>query len=178
MGRNNLKNSNLPPFKMKKLLLLAAVVTGLTVSAQDYKGHYGIGLAVGEPSGFSIKKFNNSSEAFQYTIGYSTGENSGINLGVDFLLHNYDYISAERGSIPLYYGLGVHVKSYENENQIYARAPLGIAYELHELPLDVFFEFSPGLAVVPTPSLVMNFGIGGRLYFDIKRAAEKLDEAI
>ena len=163
---------------MKKLLLLAAVITGLSVSAQDYKGHYGIGLAVGEPSGFSIKKFNNSSEAFQYTVGYSTGQNSGINLGVDFLLHNYDYISAERGSIPLYYGLGIHVKSYENENQIYARAPLGIAYELHDLPLDIFFEFSPGLAVVPAPSLVMNFGIGGRFYFDVKRAVEKLDEAI
>ena len=50
---------------MKKLLLLAALTIGLSASAQDYKGHYGIGLAVGEPSGFSIKKFNNSSEAFQ-----------------------------------------------------------------------------------------------------------------
>ena len=82
---------------MKKLFLLEALTIGLSASAQDYKGHYGIGLAVGEPSGFSIKKFNNSSEAFQYTVGYSTGQNSGINLGVDFLLHNYDYISAERG---------------------------------------------------------------------------------
>jgi hypothetical protein len=44
--------------------------------------------------------------------------------------------------------------------------------------LDIFFEFSPGLAVIPTPSLVMNFGIGGRFYFDVKRAVEKLDEAI
>lgn len=178
MGRNYVNNSNLPPIIMKKLLLLSAIIFGLSASAQDYKGHYGIGLAVGEPSGFSIKKFNNSSEAFQYTIGYSVGENSGINIGVDYLLHNYDYISAERGSIPLYYGLGVHVKSYENNSQVYARVPLGIAYELHELPLDIFFEFSPGLAVIPTPSLVMNFGIGGRFYFDVKRAVKKLDEAI
>ncbi|HCP41822.1 MAG TPA: hypothetical protein DIT65_08495 [Cryomorphaceae bacterium] len=163
---------------MKKLVLLAALVTGLSASAQDYKGHYGIGFVIGKPSGFSIKKFNNSREALQYTVGYNTDQNSEINLGVDFLLHNYDYIRAERGSIPLYYGLGVHVRSYENKSQIYARVPLGISYELNDLPLDIFFEFCPGLAVVPTPSLVINYGVGGRFFFDVKHTAEKIDGAI
>ena len=49
---------------MKKTLLLVVFAMAFTAAAQDYKGHYGIGLALGEPSGFSIKKFNNNNEAF------------------------------------------------------------------------------------------------------------------
>jgi hypothetical protein len=165
---------------MRKIILLFALALGLNVSAQDYKGHYGIGLALGEPSGFSIKKFNNNSEAFQYTLGYSTvkGE-EGINIGADFLMHNYDFITAEKGRIPFYYGAGVHLKSYNNAgNQIYARVPLGVAYEVADFPFDVFFEFAPGIAVIPKPELVTNFAIGGRFYFDLGKARQAVEERI
>jgi len=165
---------------MKKIILLFTLAIGLSAAAQDYKGHYGIGLALGEPSGFSIKKFNNNSEAFQYTFGYSTvkGE-EGINIGADFLLHNYDFITAEKGSIPFYYGAGIHLKSYNNAgNQIYARVPLGVAYEVADFPFDVFFEFAPGIAVIPKPELVTNFAIGGRFYFDLNKARQVVEERI
>lgn len=163
---------------MKKLILLTALIAGFAASAQDYKGHYGFGLALGEPSGFSIKKFNNSAQAFQYTLGYSLVQGQqGINVGVDYLLHNYDFITAEKGAIAFYYGLGAHLKSY-NQTMVYARVPLGLTYEFHDLPLDVFFEFAPGVSVLPSPGLVANFGIGGRVYFDFRKAVEKLDEAI
>lgn len=165
---------------MKKLWIVLALATGLSAAAQDYKGHYGIGLALGEPSGFSIKKFNNRAEAFQYTVGYSfVSGQEGLNVGADYLLHNYDFITAEKGKIPFYYGAGVHIKSYKNAgNQLYARVPLGVAYEMNDLPLDIFFEFAPGVAVLPTPSLVTNFAIGGRVYFDVKKAVNKIDEAL
>ena len=88
-------------------------------------------------------------------------------MGVDFLLHDYSFINADKGSIPLYYGLGAHIKSYENERQVYARVPLGVAYEFRDYPADIFFEFSPGIAVIPSPELVINVGVGGRFYFDI-----------
>jgi hypothetical protein len=158
---------------MKKVALAIALTLSVMASAQDYKGRYGIGIALGEPSGFSIKKFNNNSEAFQYTLGYSTIEGrEGINVGADFLLHNYDFITAEKGKIPFYYGAGIHLKSYNKAgNQIYARVPLGLAYEVTDLPLDIFFEFAPGIAVIPEPSLVTNFAIGGRFYFDLNKAS-------
>jgi len=163
---------------MKRALLVIALLGTLTASAQDYKGHYGIGLALGEPSGFSIKKFNNHSEAFQYTLGYSTVDGKeGINIGADFLLHNYDFITAEKGKIPFYYGAGIHIKSYNNAgNQIYARVPLGLAYEVSNFPFDVFFEFAPGIAVIPEPELVTNFAIGGRFYIDLKKARRAGEE--
>ena len=165
---------------MKKVALAIALTLSVMASAQDYKGQYGIGLALGEPSGFSIKKFNNNSEAFQYTLGYSTIEGrEGINVGADFLLHNYDFITAEKGKIPFYYGAGIHLKSYNKAgNQIYARVPLGLAYEVTDLPLDIFFEFAPGIAVIPEPSLVTNFAIGGRFYFDLNKARRAVEERI
>lgn len=166
--------------KMKKALVLVVLALTFNAAAQDYKGHYGIGLALGEPSGFSIKKFNNNNEAFQYTLGYSAVKGQeGINIGADYLLHNYEIITAEKGRIPFYYGGGVHLKSYNAAgNQLYARVPLGVAYESVEFPIDVFFEFAPGIAVLPSPALVTNFAIGARFYFDVRKAVEKIDEAI
>ena len=165
---------------MKKLFTVATILIGLQVVAQDYKGHYGIGLALGEPSGFSVKKFTDGTQAFQYMVGYSlkSGE-EGLNLGVDYLLHNYDIITAEKGSIPLYYGLGIHLKSHNGDgSQLYARVPLGVAYEISDFPADLFFEFAPGIAVLPAPELVTNFAIGGRFYFDIKRAVKKIENVL
>ena len=179
MGRNTI-NPEFIHSLMKRALLVIAFLGTVTASAQDYKGHYGIGLALGEPSGFSIKKFNNHSEAFQYTLGYSTVDGKeGINIGADFLLHNYDFITAEKGKIPFYYGAGIHMKSYNNAgNQIYARVPLGLAYEVSNFPFDVFFEFAPGIAVIPEPELVTNFAIGGRFYFDLNKARRAVEERI
>ena len=111
---------------MKKTLLLVVFAMAFTAAAQDYKGHYGIGLALGEPSGFSIKKFNNNNEALQYTLGYSAVKGQeGINIGADYLLHNYDFITAEKGRIPFYYGGGIHLKSYNDAgNQLSMRGCL------------------------------------------------------
>ena len=165
---------------MKKTLLLVVFAMAFTAAAQDHKGHYGIGLALGEPSGFSIKKFNNNNEAFQYTLGYSAVKGQeGINIGADYLLHNYDFITAEKGRIQFYYGGGIHLKSYNDAgNQLYARVPLGVAYEADDLPVDVFFEFAPGVSVLPSPALVTNFAIGARFYFDVRKAVEKIYDAI
>ena len=110
---------------------------------------------------------------------WRTHKLQGINIGADFLLHNYDFITAEKGSIPFYYGAGIHLKSYNNAgNQIYARVPLGVAYEVADFPFDIFFEFAPGIAVIPKPELVTNFAIGGRFYFDLNKARQVVEERI
>ena len=184
MGRHAFNPRQLYSKKMKKTLLLVVFAMAFTAAAQDYKGHYGIGLLIGEPIGISIKKFNNTNEAFQYTLGYSlVDEKQGVNIGADYLLHNYDIITAERGRIPFYYGGGIHFKSYNNEgNQLYTRVTLGVAYEAVDFPVDVFFEFAPGLSLLRTSGesdlVVPNYGIGARFYFDVKKAVEKIEEAI
>lgn len=164
---------------MKKVLFLLAFAFSCQLSAQEYKNHYGVGLALGEPSGFSVKKFNSNTQAFQYTLGYSTASGAqGINLGMDYLMHNYHMITADKGSIPVYWGLGAHFKSYNGGNVLYARVPLGVAYEFNDLPADIFFEFAPGISVLPSPGLVTNFAIGGRFYFDFKQAAREIENAL
>ena len=153
---------------MKQITLSLALLTVLSTSAQNFNKPYGVGMAIGEPSGFSVKKFNNTNQAFQFTLGYSTTRNSGINLGVDFLLHDRSFITTDKGYVPLYYGFGAHIKSYKSESQVYARVPLGVAYEFNNYPADIFFEFSPGIAVIPSPELVINVGVGGRFYFYLR----------
>ena len=57
MGRHTFNPRQLHLKKMKKALVLVVLALTFNAAAQDYKGHYGIGLALGEPSGFSIKKW-------------------------------------------------------------------------------------------------------------------------
>ena len=167
---------------MKKLLTVAVLLIGLQALSQDYKGHYGVGIALGVPYGFSVKKFIDGEHAFQYTLGYSfVTDNESLVFGADYLLHNYDIITAEKGRISLYYGFGLFLsydRSESSKGEVYARIPLGVAYEISDFPADVFFEFAPGIAVFPTPSIVTNFAIGGRFYFDIKRAVNKIEDVL
>ena len=95
---------------MKKLLLTCFVLLGLQLSAQIETGTVGAGLSLGSPSGFSFKTFNSETEAYQFTLGYNMSEsNLSFNLGADLLRHNYNYVSAAKARIGLYYGLGVHL---------------------------------------------------------------------
>lgn len=163
-----------PLVRMTRIPALAATLL-LSLAAlgqhQDYKRNLGFGLVLGDPSAISLKKFHNSTEAMQYTIGYSLAEqNLGISLGVDYLHHNYSTITALHGSIPLYVGAGAYLGMYKTLSAG-VRVPLGVAYEFNELPLDVFLQAAPGVALLPSPGLSLSFGLGARIYLDLKPPA-------
>ena len=165
MGRYNTHNLNLFS-RMKKILLTCFVLLGLQLNAQIETGTVGAGLSLGSPSGFSFKTFNSETEAYQFTLGYNMSEsNLSFNLGADLLRHNYNYVSAAKARIGLYYGLGVHL-SVEEETTLLARLPLGLTYEFKDFPADIFIEAAPGIAVWPSPAPSLTYGIGARYYFD------------
>lgn len=147
---------------MKKILIIA--VLGVFTSglfAQD--SGYGLGLIVGEPTGFSAKMWLGSNTAIDAGLAWSLTEDK-FHLHADYLIHSFELIPVEYGQLPLYFGVGANL-GFGKDMWIGARVPLGLAYLFEDVPIDVFLEVAPGLALLPDLDFTMGGGIGCRYWF-------------
>jgi hypothetical protein len=109
---------------------------------------FGLGLMLGAPTGLSGKYFLSSSNALDFgvgAIGYYRGRD-GLHLHMDYLWHPVSLASTPDFELPLYFGIGGRFFDFDDANdQAYAfgvRAPLGIAFDFTNTPLDVFLELA------------------------------------
>jgi hypothetical protein len=154
---------------MKKIILSILLLFCITFPIKSQESGTGIGIMLGEPSGFSGKKWLTSTSAIDAGLGWSFTENGSIHLHADYLIHNFDLINISGTKIPVYFGLGGRLKMKGgNEsigNSIGVRVPVGIVYPFERSPFDVFFEIVPILDVSPDARFTFNSAIGVRYYF-------------
>ncbi|MEG8947665.1 hypothetical protein [Rosettibacter firmus] len=126
---------------------------------------FGIGVMIGEPTGFSAKYWVNNTNAFDGGLAYSfVRKNSAVSLHIDYLYHNYSLIKSNY-RIPVYYGFGARLRFIENEeNSLGARGVIGLVWLSDNLPLDVFVEFVPVFNIFPATALNLDLAIGARYY--------------
>lgn len=151
--------------KVKLLVtLFLLVVSASIVSAQD-RG-FGLGVIIGEPTGFSAKYWIDDKNAFDYALGYSLfEENSTVSFHTNYLYHLHNVIDAPV-RIPLYYGFGVRFRARENsESGLGVRGVIGAVWLSDYEPFDVFFEIAPVFQLFPDTELKLDVGLGGRYYF-------------
>lgn len=154
---------------MKKYIVLIFTIFFISVSLHSQDKGFGIGIMVGEPSGFSFKKWLNNLNAIDAGVGWSFTENGSIHLHADYLYHNYDLIQISDSKIPLYFGIGGRLKFKGDEksvkgNSIGVRVPVGLAYEFSRAPFDVFLEIVPIVDISPDTRFTFNSAIGVRYY--------------
>jgi hypothetical protein len=110
----------------------------------------GLGLMVGAPTGLSGKYFLSADRALDFGIGgirYYRGR-SGLHLHMDYLFHPVSLVSAPEFELPLYVGIGGRLFSFDygdDDNDAFAlgvRAPIGVSFDLTNVPLDIFFELA------------------------------------
>jgi hypothetical protein len=126
-----------------------------------WSGPSGLGIILGEPTGLSVKIWQNDNIAYDAAAAWSLGEDGALHLHADFLQHNYNLLNQD---FPVYYGLGGRVR-LEDDPKLGVRIPLGISHKFSETPMDIFFEIVPVLDLVPETSFAMNGAIGIRYYF-------------
>jgi hypothetical protein len=116
---------------------------------------FGLGLMLGAPTGLTGKYFLSGDTAIDFgigAIGYYRGRD-GLHLHADFLWHPVTLAKAEPFWLPLYFGVGGRFFSFDDDiddNDIDdtegfalgVRAPVGIAMDFNNVPLDVFFELA------------------------------------
>lgn len=160
---------------MRKLISLFAIiiVSGIlflqteTVNAQAATGNggnFGVGFMVGEPTGVSVKNWNNEYTAVVIGAAWSlSGRNEALHLHANYLVHSW-FEEVEARGLNFYYGLGVRV-IFEDDPKFGARIPLGLNYVFQNVPFDMFVEAVPILDVSPEVEFAGNGAFGIRYYF-------------
>ncbi|MFH1213581.1 MAG: hypothetical protein V1681_05810 [Candidatus Neomarinimicrobiota bacterium] len=144
---------------MKKIGINVLIVLSLLVSLSHGTG---LGIMIGEPTGFSAKLWKSDKVAYDAGLAWSFGNNnSAIHVHADYLIQNKNWLKIESITLPVYYGLGFRAK-VGDEFRLGVRVPFGIDYFFNGNVFDVFFEIVPVLDLLPGTGFGINGAIGVR----------------
>ena len=122
---------------------------------------FGLGLALGDPSGITGKLWLDRIQALNFSLGSPMGA-AGVGFYADYLRHLYVFKQEPR--LPIYVGGGLLFGGNSDEVFTGVRAVFGITYLFHE-PFDVFFEIDPHFLVLPELGMGIGLALGARIYF-------------
>ncbi|MEX0646566.1 MAG: hypothetical protein WEA56_00770 [Balneolaceae bacterium] len=152
------------------IIIITALLTGFgagSVQAQadsDNGGNFGLGIMFGEPTGITVKTWNNERSAFDIGAAWSlSGRNEAIHLHADYLLHTW-FTDIENGRLALYYGFGGRI-IFADDATAGVRIPIGLNYIFPNIPFDLFVEAVPILDFAPDTEFAGNGAVGIRYYF-------------
>lgn len=165
MYMNLIKKILFTPLVFALAIVISTTLLSFEAKAQadtDVGGNFGIGLMLGEPTGASIKIWNNDRTAFNFGVAWSlSGREEAIHLHADYLLHSwFDDID----QLAFYYGLGGRI-IFANDATAGIRVPLGLNLVFENIALDLFLEAAPILDFSPETELAGNGAVGIRYYF-------------
>ncbi len=137
-----------------------------TFARTQHNEGFGAGVIIGEPTGVTIKHWVSPSNAFDAAVGWSFEGRSSLHVHGDYLFHDFDLIPVDVGHLPVYGGFGARLKVREgHSDRLGVRVPLGIAYHVEEVPLEIFGEIVPILDLAPSSRVSLNAAIGVRYFF-------------
>ena len=139
------------------------------------QGNLGLGLILGEPTGFTVKYWLDEQYAIDGAAAWSFWDGDGFQLHGDFLWHNFDLLAdagGENGKLPIYFGAGARLKfredegrrDHDNDTVFGIRAPVGISYLFQGKPFEAFAEIAPILDLTPDVELNVSVAVGMRFY--------------
>jgi len=149
--------------KIKFALCLIILLFINNISAQNRGA--GLGLIIGEPTGFSFKYWLSSTTAVDAALAWSFVDNGAFHIHADYILHSFDLIRVPEGKMPFYYGIGGRIKT-SDDARLGVRVPLGLAYLFQKAPVDIFLEVVPILDLTPKTDFRINAALGARYFFN------------
>lgn len=149
---------------MARSIVIALLAVMVFAGSAASQGAFGLGVIVGEPTGVSAKIWMSDRSAVDMGAAWSFSDEAALHLHADFLLHNFDLISVEKGRLPIHFGIGGRVK-FEDDSKIGIRIPVGLTYIFDGAPVDIFVEAVPIVDLAPDTEFDVNAAIGARFYF-------------
>jgi len=159
------------------LIIVLIIFHILPVSAALPYGT-GMGIIIGDPTGFTIKHFFSRRKAIDFSAGYDL--DSHLQLHSDYTYHIPSVIpSREPGLKHLAAYIPIGGKLYyrekkrnrdkdmdETEVSAGLRFGGGLLYYLAQVPLEFFFEAVPTMDFFPGTHFSIDIAIGARYYFN------------
>jgi hypothetical protein len=137
----------------------AQAVTSRVGSAQDL----GVGVAMGQPFGFTAKYWLNSTTAVDAAMGYHF--NSNLDVHADYLFHSFSSFDVASGRLPFYVGLGGRIL-LGNSSQLGMRVPVGVSYLFPTDPVEAFVEIAPVVRLITKIGFDVDGMVGVRVYIN------------
>lgn len=152
-----------------KIFLTAVLLTVMTSIAQAHTP-FGVGPALGDPTGVTANyelDLNRSIDAF---VGWSGGSRVGTQVHADYLMILGPVASIEEQQLFFYWGVGGRLTemtsgSDKGKTAIGIRVPLGMETMFTDYSWQGFVELAPVLDVTPSTELDADIMIGARYYF-------------
>lgn len=140
---------------MKKIAIISLALV-LSISAFSQTSGTGIGVSIGTNFDFTAKFWTGETSAFAVAAGFDySGYYGGIHATGDYLFHLWSF-DVGQDMMKVYFGPGVGVGmslatyySWESYSRVWltVRAPGGVGYYFHNIPLECFVEVAPGLDI-------------------------------
>ena len=137
------------------VLIVALVLVAAAASAQT-----SVGLILGEPTGLSAKQWIGDGASLDLGVAWSFDPPGSFYVHVDYQQH-FDQLDIDPGELLWFAGIGPQI-SIKDELQIGVRIPVGLVYDIEDVPLEVFFELAPGLKLFRETDFLFFGGIGIR----------------
>ncbi len=125
-------------------------------------GDFGLGLILGNPTGFSGKYWLNNKNAVDGALGWHLGDQS-VQIHGDYLWHTFDVIKKSSFKFDLYYGIGARFVGPSGKFGV--RGPIGLSHEFKNPDIETFVEFALDLNFAPVVGLDADLLLGARYYF-------------
>ena len=138
---------------------------------------FGLGVIIGEPTGFSAKLWTSPDNALDFAFGWSIGGDrigkyngnyeggTRVHFHMDYLWHSFEILHSEI-RLPIYYGVGGRFNNGAGYSSSLAiRGVFGIVWLPRRAPVDLFLELAPSLQFTSPAGFAMEAGIGARYYF-------------
>jgi hypothetical protein len=133
-------------------------------------GPFGLGVALGSPTGIATSFWFNDWSSVQFSVGGNLGRYGDVGVTGDYLIHfrPFQTESAEY-SVPLHIGagmkLGSNIEELSGLVMLGPRLNVGATVIVKELPVDLFVDVVPTLFVYEELSWAFDGQIGLRYYF-------------
>ena len=140
------------------------------VSPGRQGGPFGLGIAVGAPSGIAGKIWMGPDAGIQFAVGGDMGRVGDLVATVDYTRHFRPFATeSDIYSVPLHLGVGLNMGSnvFEMQNTVLVgpRFVAGATVNITELPVDLYFETAPTLYVYEEFTWSIDGQLGVRYYF-------------
>ncbi|MDP2343595.1 MAG: DUF3996 domain-containing protein [Deltaproteobacteria bacterium] len=138
----------------------------------------GVGIELGAPTNINVKLMTASDQGVVIGVGGGIWYDASLSLHVDYLWHPL-VAQFSGGSLSGFIGgggwasIGYPGKHYGYYRPFYddgyasfgARLPLGVSLAFNEVPVELFAEVVPSVALFPGIGVFGQGGFGGRIYF-------------
>jgi hypothetical protein len=157
----------------RKLVLIAAIV--LATAARPARAEVGLGLFIGEPTGFDLKLDLDSRSALDILIGYySHWDRYDTDGAYGHLTYLVTPLVSSGSSVivPLRLGIGVALFDqrgrFDDDLNVAARVPFQVGLRFRRTPLELYFEIALKVTVIDEfdnhRTVDLDGGIGLRFY--------------